>query len=91
MRGQLSEAQESQEKMRGTINRMGEDLQGLTTRENDSDSEHEEEETAPEYSPVEMPAPCKMASPIPLFGMPPLFVHVDAMSVRDSVSSIVPR
>ena len=77
--------------MWGAISQMGEDLQGLVAKENDSDSEHEEEEAAPEDSPVEMPAPRKVTSPIPLLGMPPLSVHVDAASVRDSVRSAVPK
>ena len=66
---------------------MGEELQGLAAKENDSDSEHEEEKATPKDSPVETLAPRKVTSPIPLFGMPPPSVHVDATSVRDSVSS----
>ena len=73
--------------MWGAISRMGEELQGLVAKENDSDSECEEEEAAPEYSPIETPTPQTTTSPIPLFGMPPPSVHVDATNVRDSVSS----
>ena len=68
--------------MWGTISRMDEELQGLAVKENDSDSEHEEKEVTPEDSPVEMLAPRKVTSPIPLFGMPPPSMHVDAVSVR---------
>ena len=91
MQGQLAKVQKSQEKMWGTIKRMGEEPQGLAAKENDLDFEHKEKEATPEYSPVETPAPRKMARPIPLFGMPPPSVHVDAASVRDSVNSTVPR
>ena len=87
MKGQIDEVQKSQEKMWGGISQMGEELQGLIAKQNASDFEHEGEETAPKYSPVETSAPCKMVSPIPLIGMPSPSVHVDAMSVGDSVSS----
>ena len=87
MKGQIDEVQKSQEKMWGGISQMGEELQGLVAKQNASDFEHEEEETAPEYSSVETSAPRKMASPIPLIGMPSPSVHVDTTSVRDSVSS----
>ena len=53
MKRQIAEVQESQAKMWGAISRMGEELRGLATRENDSDSEHEEEEAAPKDSPAE--------------------------------------
>ena len=70
---------------------MGEELQGLAVRENDSDSEHEEEEVAPKDSPVETLAPRTVTSPIPLFGVPPTSVHANIASVRDSVSSTMPK
>ena len=38
-----------------------------------------------------MPTPHTVTDPIPLFGRPPPLVHVDAASVRDSVSFVVPR
>ena len=91
MKGQIAKVQKSQGKMWDAISRMGEKHQGLAAKENDSYSEHEEEETALEYSLVETPVPHKMASHIPLFGMPPPSAHFDATSVRDSVSSTVPR
>ena len=91
MQGQLADVQKSQDKMWGAITRMGEELQGLAAKENNSGSEHEEEEAAPEDSPVETPAPRIVTSPIPLFGMPPPSVHVDATSVRYSVSSAMPK
>ena len=64
---------------------------GAGSKEDDSDSEYEEENAPPEDSPVETPAPRTVTSPIPLFGMPPPFVHVDALSVRDSVNCVVPK
>ena len=91
MKRQIAEVQQSQDKMWGAISRMSEELQGLAAKEDDSDSECEEEEAAPEASPIETLAPRIVTSPIPLFGVPPPSVHVDAMSVRDSVSSAVPR
>ena len=91
MRGQIVEVQKSQDKMWGAINRMGEELQGLAAKEDDLGSEREEEEAAPEYSLVEMPAPRTVTNMIPLFGGSPPLVHTDLVSVRDSVSSVAPK
>ena len=91
MKGQIAKVQQSQAQMWGAISRMGEALQGMAARENDSDSECEEEEATLEASPAETSAPRTRTSPIPLFGVPSPLVHVDAMSVRDSVSSAMPR
>ena len=98
MRGHIAEVQKSEEKMWGAISRLVEELQGLVAKENDSDSEHEEE-ASPKDSLVEMATRCNLATLairdladlIPLSGMPPPSVHVDVVSVRDSVNSIVPR
>ena len=77
--------------MWGAINWICEELQGLAARGNDSDSEREEEEAALKESPAETSAPRTVTSLIPLFGIPPPLVHVDATSVRDSVSSAMPK
>ena len=68
--------------MWGAISRMSEELQGLAAKEDGSDSEHEQEEAVPEDSPIETSMPRTTTNPIPLFGMPPPSVHVDAVSVR---------
>ena len=47
MKGQIAEVQQSQAKIWGAISRMGEELQGLAVRENDSDSEHEHRRRGP--------------------------------------------
>ena len=77
--------------MWGAISWMCEELQGLAAKENDSDFEHEEEEAAPEYSLVQTFAPRTMTRLVPLFGVPPHSVNANAVSVRDSVSSAVPK
>ena len=89
--------------MWGAISRMGEELQGLATKENDSESE-QEEEPSPEDSPVETDAPRSQATPViynladpaPPFGTPPtaptvFFGTFDAASVRDSVSFAISK
>ena len=63
----------------------------MAAKENDLDSEHEEEEDAPKDSLDETPVPRTVTSGILLFGMLPPSVHVDVASVRDSVSSAMPR
>ena len=58
---------------------MGEELQGLAMKENDSESE-QEEEAGPEGSTVETDAPCTQATPViynmadlvPPSGTPPI-------------------
>ena len=89
--------------MWGAISRMGEELWELATREDSSDEEQEagpevpQEETAPTWSPCVAPeAPRTVTSPTPLFGIPPKapvvsFGTLDDASVRDSISSTVPK
>ena len=103
MKGQVAEVQKSQEKMWHAISQMGEELRELATREDSSDEEQEtspevsQEEAAPKWTPCVAPkAPRRVTSPIPLFGIPPKafgasFGTFDDASVRDSVSSAVPR
>ena len=89
--------------MWGAINRMGEELQGLAAKENDSESEHEEEASR-EDAVVETVIPCNLATPVihnladpvPLFGIPPTtptisFRTFDAVSVLDSVRFAMPK
>ena len=103
MKAQVAEVQKSQAKMWGAISRMGEELQGLAMKENDSESEHEAE-AGPKDPPVETDAPrtqatpviYNLADPVPPFGTLPIALAVsfrtfDATSVRDSVSSTVPK
>ena len=103
MKGQVAEVQKSQDKMWGAISRMGEELRELATREDSSDEEQEvgpevsQEETAPTWILCVAPeAPHTVTSPIPPFGIPPKapavsFGTLDDASVRDSVSSSVPK
>ena len=103
MKGQVAEVQKSQDKMWGAISRMGEELRELAAREDSSDEEQEagpevsQEETAPTWIPCVAPeAPRTVTSPIPPFGIPPKapavsFGTLDDASVRDSVSSTVPK
>ena len=70
---------------------MGEELQELATKEIDLKPEPGEEEASPKGSPFEMAIPRKLADAIPLFGMLAPSLHVDASSVRESVSSTVPK
>ena len=87
----------SQDKMWGAISWMGEELRELATRDNSSESVDEEQEADPKVSHEEAPeAPRTVTSPIPFFGILPKVPTVsigtfDDASVRDSVSSIVPR
>ena len=97
----MAEVQKSQAKMSGAISRMGEELQGLETKENDSESE-QETEVGPKDSLVEMDAPhtqatpviYNLADPVPPSGTLPTaptmsFGTFDAASVWDSVNSTV--
>ena len=89
--------------MWGAISRMGEELRELATKEDSSNEEQEatpevsQGETAPTWIPYVAPkAPRTVTSPIPLFGIPPKapavsLGTVDDASVRDSVSSTVPK
>ena len=85
--------------MSRAISQMGKELQGLVAKENDSDSEHEEEEASHKDSPVEIAVPHNLATPItrnlanpiPLFGMLAPFVQIDISSVKDSVMSTMFR
>ena len=103
MKGQVAEVQKSQDKMWGAISRMGEELRELATKEDSSDEEQEaspevsQEEAAPAWPLLDVPkAPRTVTSPTPLFGIPPKapavsFGTLDDASVRDSVSSTVPK
>ena len=59
----MAEVQKSQAKMWGAISRMGEELQGLAMKENESESE-QEAEAGPEDSPVETDAPHTQSTPV---------------------------
>ena len=97
MQDQLVEVQKSQEKMWDAISKMGEELRELVTRENSSEFEDKEKEVDPKDSHIEtLEVSCKVTSPTPFFGILPIapivsFRTFDAASVKDSVSSVVPR
>ena len=76
---------------------MGGELQELATKEDSLESKDEEQEASPEGSHgEESEAPRNVISPISLFDISPKALAVsfgtfDDASVRDSVSSAVPR
>ena len=76
---------------------MGDELQELGNKEDSSESKGEEQEVGPEGSHgEESEAPRNVTSPISLFGIPAKALAVpfgtfDDASVRDSVSSTMPR
>ena len=85
---------------------MGDELQELATKKDSSEFADKEQEAGPEVSqeetalawtPLEIPqAPHTVTSLIPLFGILPKalamsFGTFDDVSVRDSVSFVVPR
>ena len=88
MRGQIVEVQKIQEKMWGAISRMGEELQGLVTKEDDSEFGHEEEGAGLETHQLRWLYP---EIPTNSFTLPPQTFSFDATSAQDSVSSIVPK
>ena len=80
--------------MWGVISKMGEELRELTNRENSSESEDEEQVDAPKDSDTGVPP--NTTGPLPFMGQSSAapavsFGTFDAASVRDSVSSAVPR
>ena len=92
VKAQVAEVQKSQDNMWGAISTMGEDLRELTNRGDSSASEDEGQEDAPEDSGI----PPNVIDPLTTRASAPAALAVsfgafDAASVRDSVSSAVPR
>ena len=88
----MDEVKKSQDNMWGAISRMGEELRELTNGGDSSAFEDEEQEDAPEDSgiPPNLTDPLTTRDPAP--AAPTVsFGAFDAASVRDSVSSAVPR
>ena len=92
VKAQVAEVKKSQDNMWGAISRMGEELWELTNGGDSSVSEDEEQEDAPEDSGIPPNVIDPLTTRDSASAAPAVSLGAfDAASVRDSVSSAVPR